>query len=664
MKTLNFCLSVTVHSAVLSSSAVLEEQYQNCLKKLISYLYDNPSFKMSFSFSGPQIEWLEKTHPEFLQLLRELVARKQVEMIGGGYYNPVFPLLFPVDRTGQIELLTGEIRRITGRRPRGMTVLSSVWDSSLIPCFQNCGMEWIQLDSSLISAENRHFLPHILSEQGKSIKVLPVSRNWSPSAHTDTTPELYVSNILKCVEKSAKNDGYSRFTDDRVICVNFEPDELEKLMSSKWLGGLFAAVESNERTRFSLPTEFINSSKEFVPSFIPAGVRDDVAKWSVSPYQSVELKRGNSYTIHNFMLTYGRIKALYNRMIYVSMIISNCHGDKARKSAARTSLWKAQSGEAYICSPGGMSANNALRQAAYRHLTEAEKFIREAGPFRGSITSYDYDFDGYSEYVCSMEKFTACINPHGGEISELNIISNTGNYTDNLVRNEKFDKVSDFYQRGFFVEHFLTKDEWADYKKGLPAGDGTFSRVLFENSGFLAKKNEIRLSGKGSFSSMALPVTLRKKYIANSGGFTIQYILRNDSPISIKGIFAVESNFAQTDFSSASTNSYKTDVISAGECITWDKIARSASSRNVSFVQITDTSNDISFVFEPNEDAGIVCRPLYFRRPCETDSKLNVSATTFVSTLFWEIDLAAGLEIEKTVNFAIITPKKRRSKAK
>ena len=150
MKVLNLCLSLTANSTVLSTSLTFEQQYQKIYKKLIAFLYQNPTAKFSFSFTGLQLEWFEKAHPEFLQILHELVARKQIEILGGGYYNPVFPLLSPVDRAGQIELLTVELRRITGKRPRGISVLSSVWDRSLIPCFQNCGMEWVQLDSSII----------------------------------------------------------------------------------------------------------------------------------------------------------------------------------------------------------------------------------------------------------------------------------------------------------------------------------------------------------------------------------------------------------------------------------------------------------------------------------------------------------------------------------
>ena len=664
MKFLNICLSLTVNSTVLSSSSTLEQQYQSVFKPVISYLYENPSKKISFSFSGPQLDWLEKNHVEFLTLLRELINKKQVELIGGGYYNPIFPLLQPIDRNGQIEMMTQELRRITGKRPRGISVLSSVWDNSLISSFHNSGMEWIQLDSSLIPSQSRHYLPHIINDKGKTIKVFPVYRTLEVAAENNISAENFLSSLLKQIEKATANDAYNFYTDERVISLNVECDTLKKLIENGWLQKFNELIDSkySEKLKFTLPTQYLSTAAQFIPSFIGPGLRDDIAKWTFVPYEAVEVKNCMAPTINNFLFTYKRGMALYQRMLHVSMLISNCHGDKARKNEARKSLWKAQSGEAFICSPQGIFANNAMRQSAYRSLTEAEKYIREASDFQESISKFDYNFDGHDDYVCSMEKYTALINPKGGQISELNIIHNTGNYADNLNRIEKFDKVNDEYNRGLFIEHVFSKEEFASYKKGLPSGCGIFSKVLFKEQEFNAQRKEIRLRGDGTYSLLNLPVSLRKKYIMNSNGFTVQYILKNEGPIAFKGNFVVESNFAQTDFSEASTNSYKVDLISSGNGITYDQITKPASQKDISFLQITDTSNNISFVYEPNEEAGISCRPLYFKRPVIDSSTPQIAGTTFVSSLFWDVDLPAGRELEKTINFTIITPKKRRTK--
>ena len=178
----------------------------------------------------------------------------------------------------------------------------------------------------------------------------------------------------------------------------------------------------------------------------------------------------------------------------------------------------------------------------------------------------------------------------------------------------------------------------------------------------MRNRHVIKLSGNGTFSPIAAKVSLIKKYIANSNGFAVQCILRNDSPFDLKGVFVVESNYAQTDFSSAKANSYKVEVISNEVKNEIDAKDSPRFAKKISYVQITDTSNDISFVYEPNEQCDMVCMPLVFRRPSSSSESPTVSGNAFVASLCWNIELEAGKEIEKTINYSIIIPKKKDKK--
>ena len=88
------------------------------------------------------------------------------------------------------------------------------------------------------------------------------------------------------------------------------------------------------------------------------------------------------------------------------------------------------------------------------------------------------------------------------------------------------------------------------------------------------------------------------------------------------------------------------EVISAGMRKTPEK---NVFINDVSYVQITDTISNVAFVLDPNENAGIVICPI------SSDEGRTVSLG-----LCWDIDLAAGREIEKTVNFSIMAHRPRR----
>ncbi len=665
MKKLNICLYITLTSSILSHTSDFEEKYDEIYKKLVSFLFENSRNRMSVSFSGPLLSWIMREHPEYTQLFSKLLNRKQTEIIGGGYYNPVFPLVFPRDRTGQIDLMSSEIRHATGKRPRGMTIFNSIWDNNLVPCFSACGMEYVLLDSSLIPKEKKLYLPLIASEQGKSVSILPVSREFIPN--TLVEPNEYLRNLFDTVSYLTKNDEYNSVADERVIAIKIDENQFLRLHDSNWLKRLFEAADENfaETIEFSLPLNFIHGSCFKVPSYIPAGIQSDVAIWAKTPYKAQENTSNFQTTVYDFLLTYKRNHALYNRMLFISMLINQCKGDKARKKIAREKLWIAQSGEGYVCNPSGVFANNQARQYAYRNLTEAEKLCREASggqEFKESATKYDYNSDGHNEYVCAMAKYTACVSKSGGQICEFDIIHNTGNYADSPSRIAQFDSVDDAYERGLFVDHLFTGEEYSLYKCGMPAGSGIFSRALYHEEDFDSYRHEIVLNAEGKYSSMNIPVQLKKKIIANSDGFMIQYILKNEGPFDIKGNLVVESNFAQTDFSSAKANSYKVDVISNNEGSAIDTHSSPCSAEKISYIQLTDSSNDISFVFEPNEDCDFFCMPIVFHRPSGLSDAPQISGTAFVVSLGWKVELLAGMEMEKTINFSIIVPKKRSAK--
>lgn len=662
MKVLHICMAVTAGSLGISSLDSLEAAYQQSYKKIVSFLYANPMCKVSFSFFGPTFSWLAKKHPECVTLLKELLHRKQIELLGGGYYNPPFPLLLPMDRNGQIELYTAALSGAIGKRPRGMTVYGSVWDGGIVPGLHNSGMEYVLLDSSLVAPEKRTGEPLLVTEQGKSVVVFPVSREGLP--HDNSVPAAdYLASLKAAAQSSfAKNDAPA--TDVPVLTLMCDAETFAARCEDGWMSGLLGALQSDADGGITLttPQEYRKQHAAVRPAYIAAGVRSDIAQWGLVPYTPQESAAGYPVTMYDFLETYPRNHALYDRMLYISTLIANYHGDKVRKKSAREKLWQAQTGEAFVCNPQGIFATNAIRQNAYRALTEAEKILREGlDTFTECVTSYDYDADGNDEYVCQMQSFDACISRRGASITELDVMHDTGNYADNLKRIEKFDRVSDTYERGLFVDHLFTPEEYRAYQKGAPTGSGIFSRVVFAQAKFDRRRHEIRLTGTDEFGALRQPVTLRKNYSINSNGFTVQYILRNESPLALRAQLVVESNFAQTDFSRADCNGYTVAVISEGEKDDLDAAAKPGSRNDVSYLQITDRANDVSFVYEPNENASVTGMPLFFRRP-GADGTVRVAGTTFVAALCWNVDLAAGGEMEKTIVFTIITPKKRKGR--
>ena len=51
---------------------------------------------------APLLEWIERERPDYFDKLRALVERGQVELLGGGFYEPMLAVLPERDARGQI----------------------------------------------------------------------------------------------------------------------------------------------------------------------------------------------------------------------------------------------------------------------------------------------------------------------------------------------------------------------------------------------------------------------------------------------------------------------------------------------------------------------------------------------------------------------------------
>ena len=74
----------------------------------------------------------------------------------------------------------------------------------------------------------------------------------------------------------------------------------------------------NKDLTLLLPTEVIHKTSIFVPSYIPAGIREDIARWSVKPYTIVDTKQEKSICVSDESIDNGILifeNLLYNEFI-------------------------------------------------------------------------------------------------------------------------------------------------------------------------------------------------------------------------------------------------------------------------------------------------------------------------------------------------------------
>ncbi|MBC8121733.1 MAG: alpha-amylase, partial [Gemmatimonadaceae bacterium] len=102
MSKLALLLGAHNHQPVGNFDFVLHDATERSYAPFLELLERHDQIKYTLHFTGFLLDWLVKTHPDLIDQLRRLVDRGQVELFGGGYYEPIVPILPPQDQLGQV----------------------------------------------------------------------------------------------------------------------------------------------------------------------------------------------------------------------------------------------------------------------------------------------------------------------------------------------------------------------------------------------------------------------------------------------------------------------------------------------------------------------------------------------------------------------------------
>src|SRR6478735_3300242 len=93
MNSIHLGLLLHNHQPVGNFPWVFQQVYEEAYVPLIAALERHEGVRLSLHYTGSLLDWMSEAHPDFLQRIAALVKRKQVEMVGGGYYEPILPAI-------------------------------------------------------------------------------------------------------------------------------------------------------------------------------------------------------------------------------------------------------------------------------------------------------------------------------------------------------------------------------------------------------------------------------------------------------------------------------------------------------------------------------------------------------------------------------------------
>lgn len=538
MKKIQLLVGSYNHLPPGTSETALESTYQKGYRPFLSVLYRFPELQATLHYGGGLLAWLERRHPEFIMLLAEMAARKQVELLGGAYFEPILPWVPGPDRIGQVEALTVLIRKSFGRRPRGCWLSEYAWEPSLASSLKTSGMDYtFLLDRSFRSAGLSGEIyqgPVTTEDQGRDIVVFPV--------HDCAASFASAGGYIEALE-----DLRPKHPDASFLGLMLPGERAEGL----WLeSGLESPDVYFERT-FSamarmapeletvLPGRYLRSQGQLQRAYFPSSASDGfldsgASAALLSELEAMRKRLGGSAngfprpgSIRQALIRTEEASLLYARMQYVHLLVSQLRGDKARKKAAQEELWSSQCAEAYWAAPSGGIADPAIRGAAYASLLEAEQITRQKGSFRPGIIQADIDCDRAKETLFQGQYYNAYVHARGGVLFELDHFK-TGRNLASGYGGTSTEKAA--LRRRCFVDALpaepVLPEDLASGRVRDPSGLSSAWYSILEpkrpnhEAGFLVESG---VPGQGGPHA----VSLEKTFVFKKNQLTVRYLLRN-----------------------------------------------------------------------------------------------------------------------------------------
>jgi alpha-amylase/alpha-mannosidase (GH57 family) len=596
MKTVNFCFATHNHQPIGNFDYVIEEAYE---KSYLPFFQVVSKYDLRFSthFSGILLEWINKHHPEHISFLRTLTAKRQLDIISGGYYEPILTVFPYRDQLAQIAKLSTAIEGHFGAKPNGLWLAERIWEPQLPSVLSDAHIEYTILDDShfrgagLEEADLTGY--YVTEDQGKSVNVFPISK-----ALRYTIPFSTVDETIRILRDQAteKGENVITFADDGEK-FGVWPQTYNHVYKDGWLEEFFRKLDENSSWLNTI--HFRDAIKKLPPKgkiYLPTGSYAEMMEWSLPKadamlrYESFmhwlsenkeqkeqyqQFVRGGFW--RNFFVKYPESDHLHKRVLGVSEKFAVAKPQIKKTKAYRSAydhLLAAQCNDPYWHGVfGGIYLAN-LRHEVYSNLLQAESKLYELEKRGSAVTKENNDL-----VILENKSLRIQIDlSQGGKISEIDFKSKAFNLSnfinriaeashqklrmaetagnsgesksihDQVLTKEKGLEnylIYDWYKHGSFIDHILSNDaKLEDLKKMSFIEHGDFFQAKFDSE---IQGNQIDLTHNGnvSFNDISHSLTIHKslKLATDSNILSAHIELRNNSNESLSFRYATEWTF-------------------------------------------------------------------------------------------------------------------------
>ena len=434
-------LSLVIHNhqPVGNFGWVIDDVYEHAYSPMLHALERHPVIHLGLHYTGPLLQWLAANRPESLDQIRGLVERGQVEIVGGGFYEPILITLPDRDRQGQLVRMRDELEALFGRQPRGAWLAERVWEPSLAYDLAAAGYDWTVLDDNHLRAasirEDAMWTAFTTDDRGRRLTVFGTEQGLRYRI-----PFKPVEDLISYLRGRVTPDGrFVGMMGDDGEKFGAWPGTYEYCWSGEhWVDRCFEALESSgEWLTTVTPSEWLETRPLAPRAYFPTASYVEMTEWVLPPDETpvfeglleearardlpaARFLRGGFW--RNYMTRYREVNALHKQMLRVSDKVDAISpagaAGPARKALAIDHLYQGQSNDCYWHGLFGGIYIVHMRLATLAHLIAAEDLAdaaaRTAGGRPYGARLVDTDLDGFDEVLVASPGQTVAMDPAQG----------------------------------------------------------------------------------------------------------------------------------------------------------------------------------------------------------------------------------------------------------
>ncbi|MCL4428920.1 MAG: DUF1925 domain-containing protein [Deltaproteobacteria bacterium] len=435
-----FILGFHCHQPVGNFDFIFKEVHAKSYSPLIRTLA-SLNVKFCLHASGILLEWWEKNDPKLIKIISEGVEKGLIEIIGGGYYEPILASIPSKDRLRQLEMLNKALKRLFGKYPSGAWITERIWQPDIIKDLREAGLKYAFLDDFQFfqAGISEDDIDNIFRTEydGQYLDVFPIHerlRYKIPFAEPDESLNeiLYLngrcSNLSVMFDDGEKMGGW--------------PDTYEwvygKDGNKGWLENFVNEARHNDNyleINFELPSNILSGSgvpPAKVPVYLPMSSYREMGEWTLSvgqrrEYEEIRMQNPsaplNGGIWHNFLTRYPEANLHHKKMLNLSYKINYSVKTYSKYlKEALNELLKSQANDAYWHGVFGGIYLPHLRRGIRAALLRSYRFYKDAVKEIIEKEYYDFDFDGENEILLSNDYWSIIYKPSAGSFAALDYI--------------------------------------------------------------------------------------------------------------------------------------------------------------------------------------------------------------------------------------------------